>query len=198
MFFYLRRRMVQAAKLHRNQQKNLTRLNRVVIYMVMYPFAYIFLSLPLAAGRMSSSRHVVPSRAYFAVAGSLMASSGLLDAIVHVLTRRRLLLVTDLSASDGAYNAFSRSHAYQTHISTVSGGGKRKRIRGRSRGLQTLNDTANDDDRNESSEEIVQPHDWEMKNIQRGVYQETAIEITHEAASPEEGFHNHKPGAYSG
>ncbi|GAM36169.1 hypothetical protein TCE0_018f05050 [Talaromyces pinophilus] len=194
MFFYLRRRMFQAAILQQSHQKNLKRLNRVVIYMVIYPFTYILLSLPLAAGRMSSARHVVPSRAYFAVAGSLMALSGLFDTAVYTLTRRQLLVVTEVSASDGPYNAYSGSHAYQTHISTVGGGGKQKRSKLR-RGLQTLNDTVNDY-RNESAEGIVQPDEWEMKNMEGGVYQETTIEITHETADQEEDFHNHKQGEH--
>lgn len=163
--------------------------------MVIYPFTYILLSLPLAAGRMSSARHVVPSRAYFAVAGSLMALSGLFDTAVYTLTRRQLLVVTEVSASDGPYNAYSGSHAYQTHISTVGGaGGKQKRSKLR-RGLQTLNDTVNDY-RNESAEGIVQPDEWEMKNMEGGVYQETTIEITHETADREEDFHNHRQGEH--
>jgi len=129
-----------------------------------------------------------------------MALSGLFDTIIYTLTRRQLLVVTDLSASDGPYNAYSGSHTYQTHISTVGGGGKQKRTPARSklrRGLQTLNDTVTDH-RNESAEGIVQPDEWEMKNMGGGVYQETTIEITHETADQEEGFHNHKQEAYRG
>ncbi|KAL2838580.1 G protein-coupled glucose receptor regulating Gpa2-domain-containing protein [Aspergillus pseudodeflectus] len=196
LFFYLRRRMLQAAELRQNHSHtdNLHRLNRVVIYMVIYPLAYLLLSLPLAAGRMSSARHVIPSKAYFAVAGSLMALSGLVDAAVYTLTRRQLLVDTELSHSGGRgtypYAAYSGSHAYQTHISTTGamgtgerdGKGKGKRGRKPSlfrRGLQTLNDTVTDG-RDDSTEEIVRKDDLEMKNIGRGVYQETTIEITHE------------------
>lgn len=131
-----------------------------------------------------------------------MALSGLFDTIVYTLTRRQLLVVTDVSASDGLYNAYSGSHTYQTHISTVGGGGggKQKRPGARSklrRGLQTLNDTVNDH-RNDSAEGIVQPDEWEMKNMEGGVYQETTIEITHETADQEEDFHNRKQGEYRG
>ncbi|KAL2829511.1 G protein-coupled glucose receptor regulating Gpa2-domain-containing protein [Aspergillus cavernicola] len=189
-FFYLRRRMLQAAKLRQHHQENLKRLNRVVIYMVIYPIAYLLLSLPLAAGRMSSARHIIPSRAYFAVAGSLMALSGLVDAVVYTLTRRQLLVDTDLSASDGHYPTYSGSHTYQTHITTTGQGGKRRGVGSRlRRGLQTLNDTINDD-RDESTEEIVRKDDMEMKNIAHGVYQETTFEITHEAAeTADEEYH---------
>ncbi|KAL3473821.1 G protein-coupled glucose receptor regulating Gpa2-domain-containing protein [Aspergillus californicus] len=184
MFFYLRRRMSQAASLRQGHQESLKRLNRVVIYMVLYPFCYLVLSLPLAAGRMSSARHVVPSRVYFAVAGSLMAVSGLVDAVVYTLTRRQLLVDTELSASDGPY-AYPGSQAYQTNISTT-GETKRGRVGTRLRkGLQTLNETMNDD-RDDSQESIVRKDEWEMRNLGHGqVYQETTIEITHEDAEPQ-------------
>ncbi|KAL6235082.1 hypothetical protein BDW75DRAFT_230588 [Aspergillus navahoensis] len=192
MFFYLRRRMMHAAKLRPNHQDSLKRLNRVVIYMVIYPFAYILLSLPLAAGRMSTARHAIPSRAYFAVAGSLMALSGLADATVYTLTRRQLLLDTELTQSDGpsARYAYSGSHTYQTQISTTTGGRQRKRGLFR-KGMQTLNETV-EDGRDDSTEEIVKggrsgSGDVELMNYTgHGVYQETTIEITHEAADSQE------------
>ncbi|KAL4816055.1 G protein-coupled glucose receptor regulating Gpa2-domain-containing protein [Aspergillus spinulosporus] len=192
MFFYLRRRMLHAAQLRPNHQDSLKRLNRVVIYMVIYPFAYVLLSLPLAAGRMSSARHVIPSRAYFAVAGSLMALSGLADAAVYTLTRRQLLLDTDLSQSDGPYAryAYSGSHTYHTQVTSTTGGRDRKRGRFR-KGMQTLNETVQDD-RDDSTEEIVKggrngSGDVEMVNYTgHGVYQETTIEITHETADPQD------------
>jgi hypothetical protein len=53
------------------------------------------------------------------------------------------------------------------------------------RGLQTLNDTVTDG-RDDSTEEIVRKDDMEMKNIGRGVYQETTIEITHEKVDEHE------------
>jgi hypothetical protein len=51
--------------------------------------------------------------------------------------------------------------------------------------MHTLNDTVNDD-RAESTEEIVRKDDMELKNMAHGVYQETTFEITHEAAEPED------------
>ncbi|PYI07648.1 hypothetical protein BO78DRAFT_312490 [Aspergillus sclerotiicarbonarius CBS 121057] len=185
MFFYLRRRMKQAASLRQNHQENLKRLNRVVIYMVIYPLIYLVLSLPLAAGRMSTARHVVPSRAYFAVAGSLMALSGFVDVLVYTLTRRHLLLETELSTTDQVY-AYNKSQAYQTHITT--GDGKKMRVKSRFRrnsGLQTIDDTIIDN-RDSSTEDIVRKTDMELAELGRGVYQETTIEISHEPADPEE------------
>ncbi|KAL2865280.1 protein gprD [Aspergillus lucknowensis] len=203
MFFYLRRRMLQSAKLRPNHQESLKRLNRVVIYMVIYPFAYVLLSLPLAAGRMSSARHVVPSRVYFAVAGSLMALSGLVDAVVYTLTRRQLLVDTELSASDGPhYAAYHEggTETYRTQITSSASGpaaaGRERKKRGRKggvgtrlwKGLHTVNESVADG-RDDSTEEIVRKSDVEMKNMMMehgGVYQETTIEITHEPMGEEE------------
>ncbi|KAL4907673.1 hypothetical protein BDW74DRAFT_189122 [Aspergillus multicolor] len=197
MFFYLRRRMLHAAKLrpgaNTGHHESLRRLNRVVIYMVIYPLAYVLMSLPLAAGRMSSARHVVPSRVYFAIAGSLMALSGFADAVVYTLTRRQLLLDTDLSTSDGPYAryAYSGSHTYHTQITSTTGGRERKLGSRFRKGMQTLDETVRDD-RDDSTEEIVKgvrngSGDIEMTGYMgRGVYQETTIEITHEAVDEQE------------
>ncbi|KAL3430519.1 hypothetical protein BDV09DRAFT_189213 [Aspergillus tetrazonus] len=132
---YLRRRMKQAARKVQTHNYNrspresqaLKRLNRVVIYMLVYPLSYVVLSLPLAAGRMSTARHVIPSREYFAVAGSLMALSGAFDTIVYTLTRRQLLLHTEGGSSGvltgtgpgqgGRIYAYSQDHTFRTHIS---------------------------------------------------------------------------------
>lgn len=185
MFFYLQRRMKQAAMLRQNHQENLKRLNRVVIYMVIYPLVYLVLSLPLAAGRMSTARHIIQSRTYFAVAGSLMALSGLVDVLVYTLTRRHLLLETEISTSDKMY-PYSNSNAYQTNITTATRENKRFRVGSRlRRGLQSVNDTVNDD-RGDSTDDIVRKGDMELVDMGHGVYQETTIEISHEPADPEE------------
>ncbi|OJJ03985.1 hypothetical protein ASPVEDRAFT_195898 [Aspergillus versicolor CBS 583.65] len=188
MFFFLRRRVRQTARLGPNHQASLNRLNRVVVYMVIYPVAYVILSLPLAAGRMSSARHIIPSYAYFAAAGSLMALSGLADAVIYTLTRRQLLVDTDSHASHEIYAAYSMTNNHQTHISTTRDMRKRGRMGSRvRRGLQTLNESVMDH-RDDSTEEIVKKGDTEMKNMNmgQGVYQETTIEITHEDAEPED------------
>ncbi|KAB8278555.1 G protein-coupled glucose receptor regulating Gpa2-domain-containing protein [Aspergillus minisclerotigenes] len=188
LFFHLRRRMKQAAMLRQGHQESLKRLNRVVIYMVIYPIVYLVLSLPLAAGRMSTARHIVQSRGYFAVAGSLMALSGLVDVVVYTLTRRHLLLDTEISTSDKMY-AYSNSNAYQTHITTTTRENKKPRMGSRlRRGLQTINDTINDGD---STEDLRKDGDMEMADLGHGVCQETTIEISHEPADPDE-FHGNK------
>lgn len=191
---YLRRRMKQAAMLRQQHQENLRRLNRVVVYMVIYPFVYLVLSLPLAAGRMASARHVAPSRTYFAVAGSLMALSGGMDVAVYTLTRRHLLIETDSSATDQTY-VYEDTNPVQTHISTT--GGKEKRFRGGKmrRGMQTVhsvNDTANDD-RDGSTEDIMKKDGLEMGNLGNGVYQETTIEISSEPVEPADQLNQNRP-----
>ncbi|KAE8376427.1 G protein-coupled glucose receptor regulating Gpa2-domain-containing protein [Aspergillus bertholletiae] len=188
LFFHLRRRMKQAAALHQGHQENLNRINRVVIYMVIYPIVYLVLSLPLAAGRMSTARHIVQSRAYFAVAGSLMALSGLADVVVYTLTRRHLLLDMEISTSGKIYT-YPNSNAYQTQITSTIRENKKMRMGSRlRRGLQTINDTINDGD---STEDLRKGGDMEMADLGHGVYQETTIEISHEPADPDE-FHRKK------
>lgn len=187
LFVYLRRRMKQASVLRQQHQDNLKRLNRVVVYMVIYPFAYVVLSLPLAAGRMATARHVAPSKTYFAVAGSLMALSGFVDVAVYTLTRRHLLIETDASANDNAY-IYTDTKGFQTHISTTGGKEKKFRVGNKMRrGLQTVesaNGTVNDD-RDDSTEDIMRKGDMEMGNLAHGgVYQETTIEISSEPVEP--------------
>ncbi|KAL4904287.1 hypothetical protein BDW74DRAFT_178867 [Aspergillus multicolor] len=136
---YLRRRMAAATLKAQTHAYNrspreahaLKRLNRVVLYMLVYPASYVILSLPLAAGRMSSARHVIPSRAYFAVAGCLMALSGAVDTAVYALTRRQLLVNTEGGSSGGLLAgtgpvgriyAHGEGHLFQTHISAGRSG----------------------------------------------------------------------------
>lgn len=172
--------------LRQQHQDNLKRLNRVVIYMVIYPFVYLLLSLPLAAGRMATARNVAPSRTYFAVAGTLMALSGTMDVMVYTLTRRHLLLETESSSADKVYT-YGDSNPVQTHITTAAGKEKRFRVGNKTRrGMQTVhsgNETALDD-RGDSTEDIVKKDGIEMGNLGHGVYQETTIEISSEPVEP--------------
>lgn len=190
MFFYLQHRMKQARILRQNRE-HLARLNRVVIYMVIYPLVYLCLSLPLAAGRMSTATNNILSKTYFAVAGCLMALSGLVDTLVYTLTRRQIVLEADTTRSD-PYYGFSNS-MYQTHI-TASAGEKSSKKRTHKgsrfrRGLGTNLSTV-DDDGEGSTEDIVRKEDMELNDMSRGVYQETTIEITHEPIESAEQFHS--------
>ncbi|GIJ98466.1 hypothetical protein Aspvir_000583 [Aspergillus viridinutans] len=166
------------------------------MYMVIYPLVYVLLSLPLAAGRMSSARGVVPSKAYFTTTSALMALSGLMDVVMYIVTRRHLLMDTDVSTSD-RYYTYTSLNLYNTHVSTTVVGPENKKSRVKSRlrrGLQSINDTVLDD-RGDSTDDIVPKGDMELGNMAHGVYQETTIEITHEAAEPEEALR--KPNRFS-
>ncbi|KAJ5912197.1 uncharacterized protein N7473_001500 [Penicillium subrubescens] len=191
MFFYLRRRMKQAKILRRGQQESLQRLNRVVIYMVIYPVVYVLLSLPLAAGRMATAQGNSPSKDYFAVAGSLMALSGLMDVIVYTVTRRHLITDTEHSTTDRNYE--NTDSQWQTNITTAGGEGSRPRKGGfrmgsrlSSKFRKSMPTVVDKETRNspfdDSTDDIVPKDDVEMNTF--GVYQETTIEISHEPATP--------------
>ncbi|KAH1498862.1 hypothetical protein LV164_005099 [Aspergillus fumigatus] len=120
-----------------------------------------------------------------------MVLSGLVDVVVYTLTRRHLLLDTEVSTSD-RYYAHTGSNLYNTHVSTTVAGPKSKKSRVKSRlrcGMQSINDTVLDD-RGDSTEDIVpkgpKGDAMELGHMAHSVYQETTIEITHEAAEPEQ------------
>ncbi|KAF3394121.1 hypothetical protein F1880_004661 [Penicillium rolfsii] len=196
MFFYLRRRMNQAKILRRGQQESLQRLNRVVIYMVIYPVVYVVLSLPLAAGRMATAQGHSPSKNYFAVAGSLMALSGLTDVVVYTVTRRHLITDTEHSTTDRNYENNTDSQ-WQTNITTAGAEGSRSR-KGKGgflmgsrlsskfrKSMPTVVDKETRKSPFEDSTDDIVPkgNDVEM-NTFGAVYQETTIEISHEPATP--------------
>ena len=187
MFFYLRHRMKQAQILRQNRQ-HLNRLNRVVVYMVIYPFVYLVLSLPLAAGRMYTATNPPLSKVYFSVAGSLMAFSGFVDSAVYTFTRRQIVLEADTERSDPMY-AYGNS-MYQTHISTTQAKESKKGFRVGSRLRRTLgtNHGTADRDREGSTEDIMRKEDLELNEMGRGVYQETTIEISHEPIESVENY----------
>lgn len=160
--------------------------------MVIYPFLYLILSLPLAAGRMATARGNPPSKTYFGVAGCLMALSGLMDVTVYTLTRRHLLVDTEHSTTDRNYE--NTDSQWQTQITTNAGTRSRKNKGGfiGSRLGSRLRPSAPAMDRDthkspfeDSTEDIVPKNDIEMSNF-HGVYQETTIEISHEPADSSE------------
>ena len=68
-------------------------VNRITTLMTLYPCVYVFLTLPLSAGRMWSMAHNSEpySDAYACFAGSMICSCGWVDTLLYTLTRRRLL-----------------------------------------------------------------------------------------------------------
>ncbi|EAU34816.1 conserved hypothetical protein [Aspergillus terreus NIH2624] len=190
MWFQLRRRIAQSAILGASHIESLKRLRRVIGYMVIYPVAYIVLSLPLAAGRMATARGETPSVVYFCVAGALITSSGLVDVLLYTLTRRNLILESEPSA-DRSYNRFassSKNPRTTDHLTTITA--DPKLTRADISALRTRRGRDDDVDdgtiRDGSTDNIVQNSGVELAPIGK-VYQHTTIEITHEPAYPSEG-----------
>ena len=75
------------------QSDSYSKVDRAAKLMVVYPFAYIVLTLPLSAGRMWSMAHHgagLPD-SYAFVAGCLIGSSGWADVILYTMTRKHLI-----------------------------------------------------------------------------------------------------------
>lgn len=95
VFFHLRGRI---RSIIANDTSKLTRATK---FMVMYPFVYVVLTLPIAVGRMVAMTGTEPPDLFFIVAGCLLTSCGWIDALLYALTRR-VLVSGDLST--GNYN----------------------------------------------------------------------------------------------
>jgi hypothetical protein len=67
------------------------RIAKAARYMVVYPVAYVALTLPLASGRVAAmaGRHVPVI--YLTVAGSLIGSCGVIDVILYISMRKGLV-----------------------------------------------------------------------------------------------------------
>lgn len=190
MWFQLRRRIAQSAILGSSHTESLRRLRRVIGYMVIYPIAYIILSLPLAAGRMATAQGKSPSMVYFCVAGAVITSSGWVDVLLYTLTRRNLIIESEPS-NDRSYNKFASSKGRKTdnHLTTITADPKLTRtdisaLRTH-RGRDDEDDIIDQTMRDGSTDNIVQ-NGVEMTPIGK-VYQHTTIEITSEPAYPDAG-----------
>lgn len=183
MWFQLRRRIKQSAILGSSHIESLRRLRRVIGYMVIYPIAYIVLSLPLAAGRMATAQGNTPSIAYFCVAGALITSSGLVDVLLYTLTRRNLIIESEPS-HDRSYNKFASSKGRKTdnHLTTITADPKNVEIN--ALGRRVYREDPDHTVRDGSTDNIVQnPGGVEMGPMGK-VYQQTTIEVTSEPAYP--------------
>jgi hypothetical protein len=67
------------------------RIAKAARYMVVYPFAYVTMTLPLAAGRVAAMTGRDVPLVYLVVAGTMMASCGFIDVILYLSTRKALL-----------------------------------------------------------------------------------------------------------
>jgi len=79
-------------------------LTRATKFMVMYPAAYVVLTLPIAVGRTIAMTGTPMPDVFFGISGSLLASCGWIDALLYTLTRR-VLTSQDLSGAQ-----YSRTH----------------------------------------------------------------------------------------
>ncbi|KAI5306335.1 hypothetical protein KEM56_001356 [Ascosphaera pollenicola] len=89
----------------------INRIKRVTLYMVIYPIAYVSLSLPLAAARMADARNREWSSTYHCVAGCVMACSGWVNVLLYALTRRSLVLASNEPLKGESGYARNKKHA---------------------------------------------------------------------------------------
>ncbi|KAL2004672.1 hypothetical protein VTN00DRAFT_3200 [Thermoascus crustaceus] len=182
MFIQLRRRITQSAILGSQHTESLQRLKRVIGYMIIYPFAYVVLSLPLAAGRMATARGNNPSMAYFCVSGALMTCSGFVDVLMYTLTRKNLLIESEPSA-DRSYNNIFSNKRKSNPLTTLTGVDN-KATRTDITALRRGSSDSSHGGRDGSTDNIVQ------KGVELApmghVYQHTTIEVTHEPAYPDD------------
>lgn len=85
------RTVVSTSQRHDAFGSSRERLVKTARYMVVYPFAYVALSLPLAAGRVAAMTGKEAPKVYFCVAGALMATCGLADTLLYLSTRRAII-----------------------------------------------------------------------------------------------------------
>lgn len=110
------------------------KVDRAAKLMVMFPIAYILLTLPLSAGRMWSAAHHGQNLpvGFQLAAGSLIGSCGVVDCLLYTLTRRSLLTqsikggsTTELENSRGSWNLAGVSSGLtgitQTRTVTITG-----------------------------------------------------------------------------
>ncbi|EEH07410.1 integral membrane protein [Histoplasma capsulatum G186AR] len=137
LFFIVRRRLKSSKDLRVNGTKR-PKFNRVLKVMFLYPIAYIVISLPIAAGRMSLMNGRSPGMTYFYATGTLLMCSGWVDSILYFITRRHLLEgdIQTESASNG-----SQIHDRSYDIPPTIGGGTARSIGRQKPGTTVLKHT---------------------------------------------------------
>lgn len=91
-----------------NEYRN--RILKIARYMVAYPVAYIILTLPLAVARISTMANKPPPASFYPIAGSLMASCGVVDVVLYLSTRKALIMSSlDPGDSAGSLSRFPAS-----------------------------------------------------------------------------------------
>ncbi|EEH47090.1 uncharacterized protein PADG_03188 [Paracoccidioides brasiliensis Pb18] len=189
IFIIVRRRINKSKEFRGTKNPTRQRFNRVLRIMIMYPIAYVVLSLPIAAGLMAMMRGLNAGSTYFHIAGGMMMCSGWVDAILYFFTRRRLV-ETDLQTVAGTTSSQRRTTGYANAPSTI-GGGRGKWVKENTTVKQDTNAIRNARSRqstSSSTDHIIDP--VELADLGQ-VNQTTVIEISNEpSAVPSSVSHN--------
>jgi heme/copper-type cytochrome/quinol oxidase subunit 4 len=104
------------------------KVDRAARLMLMFPLAYIILTLPLSAGRMWSMAHHTYNihEGYQLASGALIACSGMVDCLLYTLTRRSLVQSNTSSENKStngldSYDLSRLNGITQTRTVTVTG-----------------------------------------------------------------------------
>lgn len=182
--FRLRRTITQSAMLG---DKHTESLHRVVRCMVIYPIAYVVLSLPIAAGRMAMVRGITPSPAYFCAAAAIITSSGVVDVTIYTLTRRNLITASETSHNHRRDRfGISTPRKDADHLATMAAEPTSnctgvRMFRGRSHNVSQVSDEPVL--RGSSTDNIVHGASEEWPDLSQ-TYRLTTIEVTSERAYP--------------
>lgn len=182
LFIHLQQRVKSSQALGQMTCSSIKRIRRVTMYMVIYPIAYIALSLPLAAARMADARNKEWSSTYHGVAGCFMACSGWVDVLLYAFTRKSLVLASNEPAkSDSGYSKDKNSMSYRKHpFSMITEGRKTGSVDTDSKLFAT---SASGDSEEGRHQEANVMGDFELGSF-REVMQQTTIEIRSEPAPP--------------
>lgn len=93
-------------------QSTVDAVKRITKLMMLYPFVYVLLTLPISACRMWSMAHdgQPVSDATQCIVGALLASCGWVDCLLYSLTRKRLIRETMGGAHSSSHGSRNRSH----------------------------------------------------------------------------------------
>ncbi|KAH6667197.1 G protein-coupled glucose receptor regulating Gpa2-domain-containing protein [Halenospora varia] len=119
IFCLLRHRIKQVPPASRSASSE--KISRAARLMVIYPIAYVALSLPLPAGRLAVWSGAKVSLTFHCIGATLMTSCGFIDTILYTLTRRVLIReIGDVSTSL-SFSLADRTVATRTVLSGGDG-----------------------------------------------------------------------------
>lgn len=126
--------------------------------MVLYPIAYVALSLPLPAGRFAVWSGAKVSLVFYCIGATLMTSCGFVDTILYTLTRRVLIREIGHAAPSLVFSTADRTAARDTVV--VEGDGVTITLGKRARKTQGTNPS----DSTEDIWNIVKTESFEVKS----------------------------------